>query len=87
MAKLRGVVAFNAANGLVRKLLPQLETHDLLILDLTDVLSVDDTAALSMAQLCSQAESMGRWAAARLPSCLGNMHNEPQCKPANNAPS
>ena len=60
VAKLRGVVAFNAANGLVRKLLPQVSQHDLLIIDLTEVLSVDDTAALSIAQLCSQADAMSR---------------------------
>lgn len=57
---MRGVIAFNAANGLVRKLLPQVESHDLLIIDLSDVLSVDDTGALSLAQLCNQAEAMGK---------------------------
>ncbi|KAK9803052.1 hypothetical protein WJX73_002405 [Symbiochloris irregularis] len=60
VAKLRGVIAFNAANGLVRKLLPMVESHDLLIIDLSDVLSVDDTGALSLAQLCNQAEEMGK---------------------------
>ena len=59
LAKLRGVVAFNAANGLVRKLLPEAARHSMLIIDLTDVLSVDDTAALAIAQLCDQADRLG----------------------------
>ena len=40
MAKLRGAFTFNAANGMVRKLLPQIETHQILLIDLVQVSSM-----------------------------------------------
>ena len=37
VAKLRGAFTFNAANGILRKLLPQIEAHQILLIDLIQV--------------------------------------------------
>lgn len=57
---LEGSFAFGAANGLLRKMVPSLETFETTVLDLTDTDAMDDTAALAVEELLTKSSSLGR---------------------------
>lgn len=54
----QGVFTFNAANGIVRKLLPTMDKYTVTILDLTNVGVMDDSAALAVEELLVHALSL-----------------------------
>lgn len=53
-------LAFAAANGLVRKVVPAFKQFDAVILDVTEVDPVDDTAALAIEEILAKGMSCGK---------------------------
>lgn len=58
---MQGPFTFGAANGMIRKVLPVLESYDVSILDLTSMDMLDDNAALAVEEMLDKSSALCRY--------------------------